>query len=319
MSVTPMEMRQFGRHPLLVSELGLGCAKLSPFAGSIGFSMVERVVKRAIERGITFFDTADSYGAGFSERWLGRAVRQQRGRVTLATKCGRPSTIAGKVLNRLCATSSRLPLPDMVHPDYLFSNAYIEAALLKSLRRLGTDYVDIYMLHSPPQEALLNGTWVEVLTRLRARGLIRLFGISARSIEDALTAIRDYNVDCVEVEINPCTLPDARPLLELARASGTAVIARQVFGSGALLEGLAMRLERPSIADARSQAAAALLQFAYAIPEITVVLAGMSTVHHVDLNTSAPSRDLLFSREISELVRELCPRQCRSRGEPNPA
>jgi aryl-alcohol dehydrogenase-like predicted oxidoreductase len=303
------ERRQFGHHHVLVSKLGLGCAKLSPFSGSLKFASIERVINRALDRGITFFDTADSYGAGWSERWLGRALNAHRGDVFIATKCGHPATVTGKIMSRLASVRGA-PRSAAIHPDYLFSPAYIEYALGKSLQRLGTDYVDVYLLHSPPSYVLRAGLWLNTMHRLRKTGLIRFFGISARTAEDAASAIRDYGVDCVEIELNPSTAQSMELVFAIARHHGAAIIARQVFGSGALLNAVLTRLDHISKGHTLGEVAAALLEFNFAIPDVSVTIAGMSTAEHVDANTSTASLTADFIWQVVELARALCPSAC---------
>ena len=258
-----------------------------------------------MDHGITFFDTADSYGAGWSERWVGRALGKRRGEATIATKCGQPPTVASKLLDRGRRTEG-WPFRARGQADKRFRPDYIESALLRSLRRLDTDYVDVLMLHSPPASVLSDGSWFNAMSDLRDRGLIRFLGVSARSLEDAALAIREYNIDYVEVELNPCTAPSAGPVLALGRARGTSVVARQVFGSGGLLNAVVVALGSQDIGRTRTEVAAALRQFALQIPDVSVVLIGMSTVDHVVQNTSPwiPPDELVS--QVAEAARQVC-------------
>ncbi len=120
-----MEQRNLGRSGLIVSALGLGC---NNFGGRMDWAATRAVVHRALDLGITFFDTADTYGeAGGSEEYLGRALAGRRHDIVLATKFGRPMDPAG----RLQGASRR----------------YIMSAVEASLARLGTDYIDLYWQH----------------------------------------------------------------------------------------------------------------------------------------------------------------------------
>jgi aryl-alcohol dehydrogenase-like predicted oxidoreductase len=116
----------------------------------------ERIVARALERGITFFDTANTYNDGESEKILGKALRPVRDRVTLATKVG-----AGRVAGK---------------PEGL-SRARILAAIDESLRRLGTDHVDVYYLHVPDHATPLEES-LGAMEELRVAGKIGALGVS---------------------------------------------------------------------------------------------------------------------------------------------
>jgi aryl-alcohol dehydrogenase-like predicted oxidoreductase len=298
-----VEEASFGTRPVRVSRVGLGCSRLNPFSRT-RFSVARDVVREAIDRGITFFDTADSYGAGWGERWLGRALGSRRDEVLIATKCGHPATLSGKLLSRIpkARRSRSLPFPQANH---LFSPEYIESAVLDSLLRLGSEHVDVLMLHSPPATVLSDGSWAEVLSSLRDRGLIRFFGISARSSDDAALAIRDHDVDCVEIELNPCTIASAEPVLALARAHGTAVVARQVFGSGRLLD-LPSELSSLAGTNGRPEVAAALRQFVLSTPEVSVMILGMRSVNHVLSNTSPYTPEPELVQDVAQAARALC-------------
>ena len=137
---------------LEVTPIGLGCnnlgARLSP-------DQAQRVIDAALDSGVNLFDTADSYGAGRSEELLGHTLGRRRGDVLIATKFGNPH---GDVKGGAAPT-------------------YIRQAVAASLRRLGTDYIDLYQLHSPDPATPIEDT-VAVLVDLRAQGVIREFGVS---------------------------------------------------------------------------------------------------------------------------------------------
>src|SRR5215475_531503 len=121
-----MEKRKIGS--LEVSVVGLGC---NNFGWRIDAAGTAKVVDAALKSGISFFDTADVYGGGASEEFLGRALGARRTDVVLATKSG-------------------LPLDDQRRGGA--KPAYIRQAVEDSLRRLGTDHIDLYQLHKPDPE-----------------------------------------------------------------------------------------------------------------------------------------------------------------------
>jgi len=144
-----------GRSGLTVSVVGVGC---NAFGARIGDEVVERIVDTAIERGVTLFDTADSYAAGASEESLGRALGSRRGEVVVATKFGMGPDAAAQ---------------GGAHGG----RRYIRRAIEASLRRLGTDYIDLYQLHRPDPLTPVEET-LAALSELVAEGKVRYLGSS---------------------------------------------------------------------------------------------------------------------------------------------
>jgi predicted aldo/keto reductase-like oxidoreductase len=173
---TPPRVRGFrtlGRSGLRVSDVGFGSSRLNGVDGD------EELVRHALERGITYFDTAESYTGGHAEETLGRALQGQRDRVLLATK-----TSAG-------ARSSV---------------AELMQALEGSLRRLRTDHVDVYFNHAVNDRARLeNPAWPEFVSRARREGKIRFCGMSGHggNLVECLDYALDHDlVDVVLVAYN---------------------------------------------------------------------------------------------------------------------
>src|SRR4051812_21278812 len=161
-----MRYRSLGSTGLRVSEIGFGTWGLGGAAnGAMAYGPTSdaeslRALQAALDQGINFFDTADLYGYGHSEQLLGKAFAGVRDRVVIASKGGMVDG-SGK-------------------QD--FRPAYLRAALERSLARLGTDYVDLYQLHSPPADLLVrDGSIVAELQKLKGEGKIRAYGLSARS------------------------------------------------------------------------------------------------------------------------------------------
>jgi aryl-alcohol dehydrogenase-like predicted oxidoreductase len=320
-----LERRSFGRTGLDVSALGMGCGRLgSPRADPFGANG-RRAVNAALDSGIDFFDTADSYGRGFSERMLGRAIARWKGRVTVATKCGLLKTPAalGRVAN---AQLRPRDSSDRVQPRRLaeetfrsltsrrcFDPGYIRRAAEASLRRLHTDHLDVLLLHSPWSAVLVAGDFVEVLERLRAEGKIRFWGVSARSEEDALLAMGLPGIDCIEIELNLChTAPTDRVIPEASKV-GVAVIARQPFGSGNILARAASLdpvLDSGRAVDVDDRSPAGLirysLQFAMGVPGVSTVIPGMTRPEHVWANVGAATSPPVPDEEIDGVRRRIC-------------
>src|ERR687883_309185 len=132
-----MEMRELGRAGLRVSALGLGCMGMSEFYGERNDEESIATIRRALDLGVNFIDTADMYGVGDNEQLVGRAIRDRRGEVVLATKFGNVRGADGSFLG----VSGR--------PDY------VRAACDASLQRLGVDVIDLYYQHRvDPQVAI---------------------------------------------------------------------------------------------------------------------------------------------------------------------
>ncbi len=117
-----------------------------------------------------------------------------------------------------------------------FSAAYLASALEASLKRLRSDYIDLYQLHGPPRDVLERGEAFEALERWKGQGKIRFYGVSARTLDDALFCLRNTSVAALQVSFNLLEREAAEQLLPEARAGGVAIIARVPFGRGLLTD-----------------------------------------------------------------------------------
>lgn len=179
-----MKYRALGDSGLYVSEIGFGTWGLGGDSyGPVNDASSREALRLAFDRGVTFYDTSDLYGQGHSEEILGDVLHDVRDSVVIATKVG------------------TLPHSGFYMPQD-FSEANINRSIDASLRRLRTDRVDLYQLHSP-QIDLPN--WDEIiatLERIRESGKIRVYGISARSPADARIAVEQYGFRVVQVNFN---------------------------------------------------------------------------------------------------------------------
>ena len=152
-----MEYRQLGRSGLTVSVVGIGC---NAFGARIDAARTQQVVDAAIDQGVTFFDTADTYGLGASEELLGKALGRRRDDVVVATKFG-------------------MDMDGRNGPDWgaRASRRYARKAVEASLRRLGTDHIDLYQLHQPDLVTPVEET-LEVMNELVDEGKVRYLGCS---------------------------------------------------------------------------------------------------------------------------------------------
>jgi aryl-alcohol dehydrogenase-like predicted oxidoreductase len=241
-----MRVRRFGHTDLQVSELGLGCARVGGiFQGSAGGFL--DLLAAARDSGINFFDTADMYSQGESESLIGRAFRGQRGRVLIASKAGyrlpgqrrlaaRLKPLLRPVIRALKLRRSALPSAVRGAPSQDFSPGHLRQAVEGSLRRLRTDYLDLFQLHSPPADVVERGEWAEALEGLKRAGKVRYYGISVDTVEAGLAALRQPGISCLQFVVGLHEQGRAAALLPLARDKGVGVIARECLGNGLLIK-----------------------------------------------------------------------------------
>lgn len=277
--------RPLGRTGLQVSALGMGCATLGAFWQGRSVPLGRRALEEAVDHGITFFDTADSYARGISERLVGKVARSSSQQMVVCTKVGYLKTpvAAGSAQRSGCGPGRsvagwRRTLEGMARESaavQCFTSPYVEQAAERSLRRLGTDHLDILLLHSPPRAVIERGLFLDALARLRQMGKVRLFGISCDTPQAAMAALAVTGVECLELPYNPQAGQAYEPVLSEAARRGVGVVVRSVFAAGALLD--------PANGGQQAQAC---LQFAMGAPGVTVALAGMSRPEHVRSNAA---------------------------------
>ncbi|MGI5454283.1 aldo/keto reductase [Streptomyces sp. CA-249302] len=217
--------RTLGRSGIEVSALGFGCWAIggewqTPDGQPLGWGKVDddesvRAVRRALDLGVTFFDTADTYGTGHSERVLGRALGKRRADVVIATKWG-------NVFDEETRTS--LGKDD--------SPGYVRRALAASLKRLGTDYVDLYQLHISDADPERAAQLREVCEELVGEGLIRAYAWSTD--DPARAAVFAAGEHCAAVQHAANVLQDAPEMFALCEESGLASINRSPLAMGLL-------------------------------------------------------------------------------------
>lgn len=214
-----MEHRRLGSSPVSVSEIGLGTWGMSgAFWGAADDAESVRVIHRALELGVTLIDTAEAYGRGHAEEVLGKALVGRRAQAVIATKAA----------------------PNHLEPKE------VESALEGSLKRLQTDYVDIYFIHWP-NPAVPIGATMGALERLRREGRIRALGVSNFGPSEMDRAREHGTIDVLQPpynmlwrEIEAATLPYCRrhgigviPYSGLAQGLLTGTLGRDtVFAEG---------------------------------------------------------------------------------------
>ncbi len=324
-----MTYRTLGNTGVRVSALGLGCSSLGGGVFYRNDAESLDVLARAFERGVTFYDTADTYGYGYVERLIGLAFRSRRRDVVIASKVGfLPSSLAriGKAIVPLLDPIRPLlqPLKVPLHRASTkrqdFSADHMRRALEGSLRRLQTDYLDLYLLHNPPAQVIQRGEVFEWLDRFKREGGIRWYGVSASTIDDALLALDQPGVAAVEVAFNVLQPEAAASVLPRAARQGVGVIARVPLARGlltdraALLTGAGhvdaerlaqMRARREPLAsltrDGRRTMVHAALQFVLQHPEVSTAIPGTRSVSHLEENLRALSAPPLTPADLTRL------------------
>jgi aryl-alcohol dehydrogenase-like predicted oxidoreductase len=321
-----MQYKKFGTTDLEVSAMGLGCSRLGGSFGGSGDKEAIATLQQAFDSGINFYDTADSYGQGKSETLLGKTFKNQRDQVIFSTKAGYCLSAAGSLAAKVkplvkpligvikSVLKSQNSSLDQARGSFLqqdFSADYLKQSVEGSLKRLGTDYIDLFQLHSPPSTELQSGEVFLTLDSLQQQGKIRYYGVSCDTIEDALLCLQYPNVSSIQVEINLLEQRALQQLLPNAQTKGKAIIARQPFASGKLL-----KLDDDGTADDHLKVSQYLqlstnaarpitqfaLQFLLQLEEISVVIPGASRPTHLQDNLAALSAPPLTAEELAAIA-----------------
>jgi aryl-alcohol dehydrogenase-like predicted oxidoreductase len=212
-----MKTTPLGGEGLLVSSPGLGCMGMSQGYGPADDAQSLATLHRAIELGVTFWDTAQSYGAGHNERLLAKALVHHRDEVTLATKFGITRDANGV---RLDARPERV-------------RSYCE----ESLDRLGTDHIDLYYLHRVDPEVPVEDT-VGAMTELVDRGMVRYLGISECDAGQLRRAAAAGPLSAVQLEWSLWWREPEDDVIPAARMLGIGLVAFSPLGRGFLAAGV---------------------------------------------------------------------------------
>lgn len=288
-----MKKRKIGNTDLFVTELGLGCMSIGTEEKT-----ARAIIETALDEGINYFDTADLYDFGENEKLVGNALKEVREQVVIATKVG----------NRLN--------PDRSGWTWDPSKSYIKEAVKQSLKRIGTDYIDLYQLHGGTIDDPIEET-IEAFEELKAEGIIRYYGIS--SIRP--NVIREYvkKSSIVSVMMQYSIL-DRRPeeeVLPLLQNHGISVVTRGPLAKGLLSDKMLEKITekgyqdysqqelldvlpvlKEKLASERSFTEVAL-QYNLANPAVATVVAGASSPEQIRSNTRAIRSNALSEEEIS--------------------
>jgi aryl-alcohol dehydrogenase-like predicted oxidoreductase len=223
-----MKYRKLGDTDIAVSEVGFGVWTVSTgWWGEVDDERSVRLLREAKERGINYFDTADTYGSGKGETLLADAFGHVRDEVVISTKIGYD------FYNHTARRGQQERPQD-------WSEEFLRFALEQSLKRLGTDYVDFLQLHNTKMDAIENDELFALMEQFRSEGKIRTYGIALGPkigwLEEGVKAMRERNVEGVQMIYNLLEQDPGRDLIETARETDTSLIVRVPHSSG-MLEG----------------------------------------------------------------------------------
>lgn len=311
-----MRYRQLGRTGIQVSEIGYGGWEIGGGWGSRDDGEARRALDLAVDLGVTFFDTALGYGDGHSERLIGQALASKRDRVVIASKIP-PKTGRWPVMPHEAASDT-------------FPASWVVECTERSLRNLGTDYLDVQQLHAWTPPYVEQPEWHDALTRLKEQGKVRAFGISANDWDPygPVSAIESGMVDTVQVIYNIFEQRPAERLLPAALAHNVGIIVRVPFEEGLLTgrfhpgyrfdsgdwrgewlteERLAEAWRRvqaltPYLNDDHPTLPALALKFILSHPAVSTTIPGMRHPGHVAANVAASDGKLLSQEELTALA-----------------
>jgi len=208
-----MEYRTLGRTGWKVSAISFGAWAIGGTWGSVQDDESLAALNRAVDLGVNFFDTADVYGDGHSEKLLARLKHDRREEIIIATK-------AGRRLNP--------------HVSEGYNKANLKAFVERSLKNLGSEAIDLLQLHCPPPAVYYMPETFGVLDDLVKAGKLRFYGVSVEKVEEALKAIEFPNVQTIQIIFNIFRQRPAELFFNEAMRKKVGILARVPLSSGML-------------------------------------------------------------------------------------
>jgi aryl-alcohol dehydrogenase-like predicted oxidoreductase len=211
-----MDTRALGTQGLRVSAIGLGCMGMSAFYGDRDDDESVRTIHRALELGVTFLDTSDMYGPHTNEELVGRAIAGRRDEVVLATKFG-----------------IKLDPEDPSKRGVDGRPEYVRACIEGSLRRLGTDHVDLYYQHRVDPDTPIEET-VGAMAELVQEGKVRYLGLSEAGPETLRRAMAVHPISALQTEYSLWSREPEEEILPTCRELGIGFVSYSPLGRGFL-------------------------------------------------------------------------------------
>ena len=208
-----MKYRRLGKTNFEISEVSLGTWQLGEAWGTVSDEDAIRVLETAIDRGVNFFDTADVYGDGRSERYIAQVLAKDSGKVYVATKAGR-----------------RL----QPHTPDGYNRKNLTAFVERSLTNLKREALDLVQLHCPPTEVYYRPEVFEALEELRRTGKILFYGVSVEKVEEALKAIEYPGLATVQIIFNIFRQRPKELFFPVAQRRDVGILVRLPLASGLL-------------------------------------------------------------------------------------
>ena len=197
---------------MTLSEVGLGCWQFGGDWGPMSEDKALEIMQTAVDSGTTFFDTADVYGAGRSESFIGEFLKKTAADIRVVTKFGREAE---------------------VYPDQ-YTEAALRAGIQRSCQRLGVEALDLVQLHCIPTAVMQEGTIFDWLRSAQADGLIKHFGASVETVDEALLCMQQDGLASLQIIFNIFRQKPIQALLPQAKSKGVGIIVRLPIASGLL-------------------------------------------------------------------------------------
>ena len=313
-----MKYRKLGRSGIKVSEIGFGAwtIGLDWWGKKIEDDEAIKMLRRAYDLGINFYETADMYGNGKSEKMISQAFKDMRDEVVYSTKWGYDMYDAIQIGHN--------ELPQKHNPEFL------KYALQQSLNRLQTDYIDVYSLHNPKMDAIENDKLFASIDYMVKKGTIKSHGVALGPAigwkDEGLEAIEKRNITCLQTVYNILEQDPARDFMQAAERRNVGIMVRVPDASGLLtgkvntdtkfdkndhrsfrkqefiIEAM-QKIEnmRPLASSKGWNITELAIKFILSQKQISVILPTMISIEEIELFTSLSDGKYLNSTEIARM------------------